>query len=125
MKRFVGLAAMALLVIWPLTGMAYTLWPDGSGDFPNIQTAINGCMNGDEIVLMDGIYTGAGNRDIDFMGKAITLRSFSGIAENCVIDIAGVHGNFISEQGMLFDSGEGPGTIVRDLYIINGDGDGS
>jgi len=51
-----------------------TVNPDGSGDYPTIQAAINDANNGDEVVLMPGTYTGPGNRDIDFLGKAITVR---------------------------------------------------
>jgi len=49
---------------------------------PTIQSAIDVAVSGDIIVVDDGVYTGDGNRDIDFKGKAITLRSENG-PENC------------------------------------------
>lgn len=32
-------------------------------------------MRGDTIVVLPGTYTGEGNRDIDLLGKAITIKS--------------------------------------------------
>ena len=40
------------------------------------------------VELAGGVYRGAGNRDIDFLGKAITVRS-SGGPENCIVDAGG------------------------------------
>lgn len=103
----------------------YTLYPDGSGDFPSIQWAINGSQNGDVIQLMDGTYSGPGNDDINFLGRAVTLRSVSGNAEACIIHVRGRHGNMISEKGMTFDSGETNTTLIKDLTIRNADADGT
>ena len=103
----------------------YTLYPDGTGDFPNIQAAITGSQNGDVIQLVDGTYSGPGNREIDFMGRAITLRSVSGDEEACIVHVAGRHGNMISEKGFLFQSGETNSTVVKDLTIRNADADGT
>ncbi|HUW34202.1 MAG TPA: hypothetical protein VM223_21555 [Planctomycetota bacterium] len=36
---------------------------------------MNAAANGDTIILLDGTYTGLGNRDIDFAGKQIATRS--------------------------------------------------
>ncbi|MHC4642230.1 MAG: hypothetical protein ACYS32_11340, partial [Planctomycetota bacterium] len=44
-------------------------------DFNNIQAAINDANNGDIVEIQPGTYRGIGNRDIDFLGKAITVRS--------------------------------------------------
>ena len=40
------------------------------------------------MIIADGTYTGEGNRDIEFKGKAITVRSASG-PESCIIDSEG------------------------------------
>ena len=53
-----------------------------------IQKAINASADGDVIVVLDGTYTGAGNRDIAFSDKALTLRSQNGPA-GCVVNCQG------------------------------------
>ena len=52
----------------------YVCW-DGSGDYLTIQEGIDAASNGDEVVVCDGTYTGDGTRNLDFGGKAITVRS--------------------------------------------------
>ena len=42
--------------------------------YNTIQAAVNAAANDDVIELSPGTYTGAGNRDVDFSGKAITVR---------------------------------------------------
>lgn len=92
---------------------------DGTGDYPTIQAAISAAQDGDEICLEDGRYKGDGNRDLDYIGKAITVRSLSGSAESCVIDCEGtiVH----NHRGFIFHTGEGPESILKDVTIVNGD----
>ncbi|MCP4583729.1 MAG: hypothetical protein GY839_19130 [candidate division Zixibacteria bacterium] len=101
----------------------YIVCPDSSGDFPNIQTAVQGSVDGDTIELTDGVFSGLGNRDIDYRGKAITIKSQSGNAENCIIDINGEFDG-ISQRGFLFEHDEGNESVLRDLTIINAVADG-
>lgn len=88
-------------------------------DFNNIQAAIDSAFDGDTIVVLDGTYTGDGNRDIDFKGKAITLRSQNG-PENCVIDAAGSLSS--PHRGFYFHSGETCESIVDGFTITGGNG---
>ncbi|UCD29284.1 MAG: hypothetical protein JSV03_02045, partial [Planctomycetota bacterium] len=61
-----------LVVLGSTVVMGATIYidDDGPADFNNIQAAIDAAGNGDTIVVGDGTYTGDGNRDIDFKGKA-------------------------------------------------------
>ena len=123
MRRLALIVFAFVMLAAPSFATVYTLAPDGSGDFATIQAAVNGCMNGDEIHLLDGVYSGTGNYDIDFMGRDnVILKSVSGNASACIIDVEGIHGNYISEQGIFFDSGE-TGVVVEDITIRNADGD--
>ncbi len=80
-------------------------------EFPTIQAALDAAIPGDEVVLADGRYVGPGNRDLDFHGKPITLRSASGNPATCVIDCER------AGRGLWFHFGEGPGTVVQGLTI--------
>jgi parallel beta-helix repeat protein len=93
----------------------------GSGSqadpFCKIQDAINAAASGVsivvEIIVADGTYTGAGNKDLDFGGKGLTLRSANG-PTNCVIDCQG------SGRGFYFHSGETAAARVDGFTIRNG-----
>ena len=98
-------------------GQTITVCWDGSGDYLTIQEGIDASTNGDEVVVCDGTYTGPGNRDIDFTGKAITVRSENG-PENCIIDCEGSAQNH--HQGFRFDSGETDTSVLNGFTITNG-----
>lgn len=92
---------------------------DGSKENPfrTIQKGIDTAIDGHTVLVADGTYTGDGNRDIDFKGKAITVRSENG-PENCVIDCEGTETE--RHRGFVFQCGEGPDSMVRGLTITNG-----
>lgn len=102
----------------PCVPALYVITPDGTGDFPTIQEAIDAAEESDIIELVDGVYVGTGNRDVDFRGKSLTLRSQSGDPEACVIDceasVADQH------RGLFIRHYEGPGTLVAGISIVNG-----
>jgi hypothetical protein len=110
--------SVALLVAGSASGTTYTVRPDGTGDFPTIQQAINACVGGDVITLAGGIFTGEGNRDLDYTGKAITLVSQGVDPSMCIIDCQGTSSD--PHRGFSFHSGEGPNSILSWITIRNG-----
>lgn len=67
----------------------HTVSPDGGGDFPTIQAAVDAALDGDVIELASGVFTGNGNRDVSIDSKAITVRSASGDPSLCILDCGG------------------------------------
>ncbi len=91
-----------------------------SRDFPlaTVQKAINLSSEADEVVLLPGEYVGTGNNNINFSGKAITVRSDNpespDIVAGTIIDCQN------SAQAFLLYSGEGINSEIYGLTIING-----
>lgn len=82
-------------------------------DHGTIQSAIDSALNGYTVLVADGIYKGPGNKDIDFKGKAITLKSENG-AEFTTIDCE------YSGRGFYFHSGESQTSQLVGFTIKNG-----
>jgi parallel beta-helix repeat protein len=78
-----------------------------------IQAALNAIPDGGNIVVRAGTYSGDGNRDLDFHGKAVRLYGY-----DCIIDCGGIR----SEQHRAFHfySGETESSIVQGFTITNG-----
>jgi len=108
-----------LVFLFPLYsfGQTFTVDDNGPADFNNIQDAVLAASDTDEVVIADGIYTGYGNRDIDFYGKAITVRSQNG-PENCIIDCNA--SEFDPHRGFIFQNNEGSQSVLKGLTIKNG-----
>jgi hypothetical protein len=85
---------------------------------PTIQDAVDYVREGGTVVVADRVYTGRGNRDIDFKGKAITVRSENG-PTNCIIDCQDSLGNG-HHRGFYFHSGEDENSVLDGFMIING-----
>jgi len=92
--------------------------PDGTGDYPTIQTAIDAAINGDIVELQTGTYTGDGNRNIYFLGKAITVRGATGNPNDVIIDCQGTQED--PHRGFNFVNGEDANSILECLTITNG-----
>lgn len=102
----------------PAGATLFVLEADGSGAFATIQEAIAGAAEGDVIALNPGRYQGEGNRDIDFLGKAVIVQSAVSNPQSVVIDAEG------SAQephcGFLFRSGEGRGSVLFGVTLTGG-----
>jgi len=108
---------VSLIIAGRIEGRTITVGLGGGYDFNTIQWAIEDSNDGDTVLVADGTYTGDGNRDIDFKGKGITVRSENG-PENCIIDCNGTESE--PHRGFYFHSGEGPDSILEGLSIKEG-----
>ncbi len=90
--------------------------------FPTIQAALDAADEGDTIFLAPGIYTGSGNRDIDFAGKNVTIRSTNPADPNCVsatvIDCQGTSAD--THRAFKYANGENTTSLLYGLTIRNG-----
>ena len=86
------------------------------GDYQTIQAGINAALNGDTVLVADGTYTGLGNKNIDFGGRAILVISENG-PESCIIDCEN------SGRGFDFHSNETSASILSGFKITNGSAD--
>jgi hypothetical protein len=118
MRYSILLACLVLLLAAGSSATTYIVDPDGTGDFPTIQAAIDAAEDGDVIELTDGTFTGDGNRDIDYLGKALTVHSQSGDPATCIIDCEGTPEEH--HLGFNFRSGEGPEAVVEGVTVTNG-----
>jgi len=107
------LTALAGPGVHPTRADTWRIEPNGMGDAPTIQAGIDSAGAGDTVLLSPGTFSGAGNRNVDFKGKAITVES-SGGAEFTIIDCGDVG------RGFIFRSGEETSSILRGVGIVNG-----
>lgn len=89
--------------------------PGGGGDATTIQGGIALASNGDVVLVAPGTYTGAGNVNVSFAGKTITVASEAG-AYSTIIDCQN------TAQGFLIENGEGASTVLQGFTIRNGYG---
>ena len=82
-------------------------------DQPTIQAGINAAGTGDEVVVTDGTWTGPGNVQLNFHGKAITVRSGNGPL-HCIIDMEN------TARAALFSEGEGTNSVLQGFTLRNG-----
>jgi parallel beta-helix repeat protein len=107
--QYVDIGADEVWPVWNITS---------NNQYETIQQAINDANDYDTIIVAIGTHTGTGNKDIDFGGKAVTLRSIDpnspDIIASTIIDCQA------SGRGFRFHSGEDTNSIVNGFTITNG-----
>jgi predicted outer membrane repeat protein len=85
----------------------------GGGSAETIQAGIDSAAVGDTVLVMPGVYSGAGNYYLDFGGKDCVLMSDGG-SGSVTIDCGGLG------RAITFQSGEGPECVVEGFSITEG-----
>ena len=85
---------------------------------PTIQAGIDAAAHNDTVIVADGVYTGEGNRNLDFGGKRITVRSANG-PDACIIDCEGDSGAEVC-RAFHFHTYENRVAVVEGFTIRNG-----
>ncbi|MHC4132313.1 MAG: dockerin type I repeat-containing protein [Planctomycetota bacterium] len=92
---------------------------DGKGLYSTIQSAIDAAEDGDEVVVGEGLYWGEGNRNLNFHGKSIRVRSEEPEVDECV------RSTIIDAEGsgaiVRFVNDEGPGSVFEGFTLFGGD----
>ncbi len=114
MKRMLILTILLI----SLSGTASATTFQIPGDAPTIQAGVDAAAVGDTVLLDPGLYIGEGNRNIDFGGKDITVRSRDDDPATCIIACQGYWENY--QRGFIFQSGETSQARVRGITITDG-----
>lgn len=120
MKTLFVTTGTFLLVSSSTFAATWTVDDDGPADFNTIQAAVDASVDGDEIVVMPGVYTNTNtkttNNVVEILGKNLTLKSFSS-ADDTFIDGEG------NSRGINCDNS--CTVVVEGFTIINGGAFGS
>jgi hypothetical protein len=134
MKRQILISSLILLFIQTLATATVRLVPQ---QYSTIQSAISAASNGDIVVVDQGTYSGDGNTNLDFHGKAIIVISQvdpnnpdPAVIANTVIDCGSdvnlppdssqEPGGGTANRAFRFHSGEGSNSKVIGFTIRNG-----
>jgi len=108
-RAFIGIAPFLIFCTSAFSATIYV--PD---NYVTIQDAINASVNGDTVIVRPGTYV----ENIDFMGKAITVKSELGAP------VTTIDGNQAGSV-VIFQGGESKTSILDGFTITNGTGTGA
>jgi hypothetical protein len=107
MSRAALLSVVFMLVTGGISSATILRVPS---EYPNIQAGVDAAVDGDTVLVADGIYIGNSNRNIRFYGKGIVVMSENG-PEVTIIN-TGWH------KAFLFDNGEDTSSVVQGFTIL-------
>ncbi len=108
-------AMIFAITVWVIPCFSAVL--DVPGTYPTIQDGIDAAVAGDTVLVADGTYSGDGNRDITFRGKAITVMSANG-PDTCIIECEGTAEE--NHRGFYFHQYENANAILEGFTIQGG-----
>lgn len=118
MRAFCLSCGFTLCLALPCCAETFVVDPFGNGDYATIQQAIDAAAPGDVIELTDGTFTGDGNRDLDYHGKAVMVRSQSSDPAMCRIDCEGSES--APHRGFHFHTQETAASVLQNVTITGG-----
>jgi predicted outer membrane repeat protein len=104
---------LLLLTLMLTFSLAWATIINVPGSYPTIQEGINAAVDGDTVLVADGIYTGTSNKNLQFYGTSLVLMSENG-PDNTVIDCQN------SGKGFMIQNGSANGEKVIGIKVING-----
>ena len=84
-------------------------------DQPTIQAGIDAAEDGDTVLVAEGIYSGVGNVNINFLGKQILVKSENG-PKTTIVDC---QSNF-NTCGFIFQNEESNDAVLEGFTVTNG-----
>jgi len=117
-------ASLGIIILSTLWTPLATLATDRNvpADYSTIQAAIDASSNSDVIILATGTYTGEGNQNLTFNGKAVTVRSTDpndpAVVSATIIDCQASSTSL--NRAFNFANRETANTIIEGLTLKNG-----
>ncbi len=118
MKRTIPIVPLLLFISTALGADLHVPTPN----YPTVQAAIDDANDGDTVIVEPNTYTGAGNWDIDFLGKAITVCSVAP-EDPCIVAATVIDCQHLG-AGFRFKNGEDSNSVLNGLTVTNSSWDG-
>jgi hypothetical protein len=91
----------------------YVIYPDGSGDYPNLQAALTAAAPGDTVMAGPGVFIGLDNYNLSFGGKDLYVTTMYG-SGSTIIDCS------MDLRAFNLSQGETNAAVIEGFTILNG-----